>query len=67
MSKRNNVHSDHYKLAGRDRPGDAMPKPPKQQPRLTKGERNSGKAPGSGVTGAAASRVAARQRTTLSM
>jgi hypothetical protein len=46
MSKRNNVHPDHYKLAGRDRPGDAMPKPPKQQPRHAKGERNSGRAPG---------------------
>lgn len=39
MSKRNNVHPDHYKLAGRDRPGDAMPKPPKQHPRQAKGER----------------------------
>jgi hypothetical protein len=24
MSKRNNVNPDHYKLAGRDRPGDAV-------------------------------------------
>ena len=36
MSKRNNVHPDHYKLAGRDRPGDALPKPPKQRPRPEK-------------------------------
>lgn len=39
MSKRINVNPDHYKLAGRERPGDALPKPPKQRPR----KRKSGK------------------------
>jgi hypothetical protein len=32
MSKKSNVNPDHYKLAGRERPGDALPKPPKQRP-----------------------------------
>jgi hypothetical protein len=31
MSKHINVNPDHYKLAGRERPGDALPKPPKQR------------------------------------
>jgi hypothetical protein len=30
MSKRINVNPDHYKVAGRERPGDALAKPPKQ-------------------------------------
>jgi hypothetical protein len=30
MSKRINVNPDHYKVAGRDRPGDAIVKPPAQ-------------------------------------
>jgi hypothetical protein len=29
MSKRINVNPDYYKLAGRERPGHAAPKPPK--------------------------------------
>jgi hypothetical protein len=29
MSKRINVNPDHYKLAGRERPGHAVPKPAK--------------------------------------
>jgi len=29
MSKRINVNPDHYKVAGRERPGRATPKPPK--------------------------------------
>jgi hypothetical protein len=32
MSKQINVNPDHYKLAGRERPGDVR-KPPKQHPR----------------------------------
>jgi hypothetical protein len=31
MSKHINVNPDHYKLAGRERPGDVLPKPPKQR------------------------------------
>jgi hypothetical protein len=30
MSKRINVNPDHYKVAGRERPGDATAKAPKQ-------------------------------------
>ena len=30
MSKRINVNPDHYKVAGRERPGDAVAKRPKQ-------------------------------------
>jgi hypothetical protein len=30
MSKRINVNPDHYKVAGRERPGDAVAKAPKQ-------------------------------------
>jgi hypothetical protein len=30
MSKRINVNPDHYKGAGRERPGDALPRAPKQ-------------------------------------
>jgi len=30
MSKRINVNPDHYKIAGRERPGDAVAKRPKQ-------------------------------------
>jgi hypothetical protein len=30
MSKRNNVNPDHYKVAGRERPGNAVAKAPKQ-------------------------------------
>jgi hypothetical protein len=33
MSKRSNVNPDHYKVAGRERQGDALPKPPKQRPK----------------------------------
>jgi len=29
MSKRNNVNPDHYKVAGRERPGNAVAKAPK--------------------------------------
>ena len=29
---KNNVNPDHYKLAGRERPGTPRPKPPKQRP-----------------------------------
>jgi hypothetical protein len=31
MSKRNNVNPDHYKVAGRERPGNAAIKAPKEQ------------------------------------
>jgi hypothetical protein len=31
MSKYNNVNPDHYKVAGRERPGNAVAKAPKQQ------------------------------------
>jgi hypothetical protein len=30
MSKRINVNPDHYKVAGRERPGDAIARKPKQ-------------------------------------
>jgi len=30
MSKNNNVNPDHYKVAGRERPGNAVEKNPKQ-------------------------------------
>jgi hypothetical protein len=30
MSKHNNVNPDHYKVAGRERPGNAVAKAPKQ-------------------------------------
>jgi hypothetical protein len=30
MSKRINVNPDHYKVAGRERPGHVVPKTPKQ-------------------------------------
>ena len=30
MSKSNNVNPDHYKVAGRERPGNAVAKAPKQ-------------------------------------
>jgi hypothetical protein len=30
MSKHTNVNPDHYKLAGRERPGHAVPKQPKE-------------------------------------
>jgi hypothetical protein len=30
MSKRINVNPDHYKVAGRERPGDAVTKEPRQ-------------------------------------
>ena len=33
MSKRINVNPDHYKVAGRERPGDAVAKKPKQSVR----------------------------------
>lgn len=39
MSKRINVNPDHYKGAGRERPGDARPKPPKQRARVRKSGR----------------------------
>jgi hypothetical protein len=32
MSKRINVNPDHYKVAGRERPGDGVRKKPKQRP-----------------------------------
>jgi hypothetical protein len=39
MSKRINVNPDHYKGAGRERPGDARPKTPKQRARVRKSGR----------------------------
>jgi hypothetical protein len=36
MSKRINVNPDHYKVAGRERPGDAVAKKPKQSPTMDK-------------------------------
>ena len=30
MSKKSNVHPDYYKTAGRERPGDAVAKDPKE-------------------------------------
>lgn len=30
MSKRSNVNPDHYKVAGRERPGDAVARSPKK-------------------------------------
>jgi hypothetical protein len=37
VSKRINVNPDHYKVAGRERPGDVR-KGPKQKPRLADGK-----------------------------
>ena len=43
MSKNNNVNPDHYKVAGRERPGNAAAKAP-QQPQAV--NRNVERAPG---------------------
>jgi len=34
MSKRINVNPDHYKVAGRERPGNAVAKAPKESPAM---------------------------------
>jgi hypothetical protein len=36
MSKRINVNPDHYKVAGRERPGNAVAKTPKQSAAMDK-------------------------------
>jgi hypothetical protein len=36
VSKRNNVNPDHYKVAGRERPGSAVAKAPKDQADMDK-------------------------------
>jgi len=36
MSKHNNVNPDHYKVAGRERPGNAVAKAPKATANLEK-------------------------------
>jgi hypothetical protein len=36
MSKRINVNPDHYKVAGRERPGNAVAKTPKQSGEMDK-------------------------------
>jgi hypothetical protein len=36
MSKYNNVNPDHYKVAGRERPGNAVAKAPKTEAELEK-------------------------------
>ena len=50
MSKRINVHPDHYKVAGRERPGDAVVKAPKQPRAMERGQerRELSRRPGAG-------------------
>jgi hypothetical protein len=38
MTKRINVNPDHYKVAGRERPGDAILKPPNQSKTMNEEE-----------------------------
>jgi hypothetical protein len=37
MSKNSNVNPDHYKVAGRERPGDAVAKAPKASAAVNRG------------------------------
>ena len=50
MSNKNNVNPDHYKVAGRDRPGEDLPA---GRPRVERTRRKKGGAAGNFIPGAA--------------